>query len=113
MQIRSFHFIVAMVAGWLQREQGTVIEYLKEENRRAGYVARPSRNHLETSLGRSLIVMVKPTQDWPGDDLASDNEIIVGSAKRDGLGVALMRPAFIEVANVLTYDPAEVLFAHE
>ena len=33
MQIRSFHFIVAMVAGWLQREQGTVIEYLKEENR--------------------------------------------------------------------------------
>ena len=33
MEIRCFHFIVAMVAGWLQREQGTVIEYLKEENR--------------------------------------------------------------------------------
>ena len=33
MKIRSFHFIVAMVAGWLQREQGAVIEYLREENR--------------------------------------------------------------------------------
>ena len=34
-QVRSFHFIVAMVAGWLQREQGAVIEYLKEENKGA------------------------------------------------------------------------------
>ena len=33
MQLRSVHFVVAMVAGWLQREQGTVIEYLKEENK--------------------------------------------------------------------------------
>ncbi len=33
MQIRSFHFIVAIVAGWLGRQQEAVIEYLKEENR--------------------------------------------------------------------------------
>jgi putative transposase len=33
MQVRSFHFIVALVAGWLGREQEAVIEYLKEENR--------------------------------------------------------------------------------
>ena len=33
MQVRSFHFIVAMVAGWLGREQEAVIEYLKEENK--------------------------------------------------------------------------------
>ena len=33
MKICSFHFIVAMVAGWLQREQEAAIEYLKEENR--------------------------------------------------------------------------------
>ena len=26
------HFVIAMVAGWLQREQGGVIAYLKEEN---------------------------------------------------------------------------------
>jgi len=32
MQIRTWHFIVAMVAGWLRREQEAVIEYLKEEN---------------------------------------------------------------------------------
>lgn len=30
MPVRSFHFIVAMVAGWLQREQEATIEYLKE-----------------------------------------------------------------------------------
>jgi transposase InsO family protein len=33
MQIRLFHFVVAMLAGWLQREQGAVIDYLKEENK--------------------------------------------------------------------------------
>jgi transposase InsO family protein len=33
MQIRSFHFIVAIVAGWLGRQQAAVIEYLKEENK--------------------------------------------------------------------------------
>ena len=33
MEIRSLHFVIAMVAGWLQREQGGVIAYLKEENR--------------------------------------------------------------------------------
>lgn len=33
MQIRSLHFVIAMVAGWLQREQSAVIEYLKEENK--------------------------------------------------------------------------------
>ncbi len=33
MEIRSWHFIVAMVAGWLRREQQAVIEYLKEENK--------------------------------------------------------------------------------
>ena len=32
-EIRSLHFVIAMVAGWLQREQGGVIAYLKEENR--------------------------------------------------------------------------------
>jgi len=32
-QVRSFHFIVAMVAGWLRREQEAVIGYLKEENK--------------------------------------------------------------------------------
>ena len=32
-QIGSLHFIIALVAGWLQREQGAVLEYLKEENR--------------------------------------------------------------------------------
>ena len=33
MEIRSWHFIVAMVAGWLCREQEAVIEYLREENK--------------------------------------------------------------------------------
>ena len=33
MQARSFHFVVAMVAGWLGRHQEAVIEYLKEENK--------------------------------------------------------------------------------
>lgn len=33
MQIGSLHFVIALVAGWLQREQGAVLEYLKEENR--------------------------------------------------------------------------------
>ena len=33
MQVRSFHFIVAIVAGWLGREQEAVMEYLKEENK--------------------------------------------------------------------------------
>ena len=33
MEIRSLHFVIAMVAGWLQREQGGVIAYLKEENK--------------------------------------------------------------------------------
>ena len=33
MEIRSLHFVIAMVAGWLQREQGEVIAYLKEENK--------------------------------------------------------------------------------
>jgi putative transposase len=33
MEIRQWHFIVAMVAGWLCREQQAVIDYLKEENR--------------------------------------------------------------------------------
>lgn len=33
MEIRSFHFVVAMVAGWLGREQQAVLEYLKEENK--------------------------------------------------------------------------------
>ena len=32
MEMRSLHFVIAMVAGWLQREQGEVIAYLKEEN---------------------------------------------------------------------------------
>jgi len=32
-QIGSLHFVIALVSGWLQREQGTVLEYLKEENR--------------------------------------------------------------------------------
>ena len=32
MQVRSFHFVVAMVAGWLQSEQQDVIAYLKEGN---------------------------------------------------------------------------------
>jgi len=32
-EIRSLHFVIAMVAGWLQREQGEVIAYLKEENK--------------------------------------------------------------------------------
>jgi hypothetical protein len=30
---RRWHFIVAMVAGWLCREQTSVIQYLQEENR--------------------------------------------------------------------------------
>ena len=33
MQIRSLHFVIALVAGWLQREQGAVLEYLREENK--------------------------------------------------------------------------------
>ncbi len=33
MEIRSWHFIVAMVAGWLCREQEAVIEYLREEHK--------------------------------------------------------------------------------
>ena len=33
MELRRWHFIVAMVAGWLCREQEGVIHYLKEENR--------------------------------------------------------------------------------
>ena len=33
MEIRTWHFIVAMIAGWLRREQEAVIEYLKEENK--------------------------------------------------------------------------------
>lgn len=33
MQIRAWHFIVAMVAGWLHREQQAVIGYLREENK--------------------------------------------------------------------------------
>jgi hypothetical protein len=33
MQIRSFHFVVAMLAGWLRRQQEAVIDYLKEENK--------------------------------------------------------------------------------
>ena len=33
MELRRWHFIVAMVAGWLCREQDGVIHYLKEENR--------------------------------------------------------------------------------
>ncbi len=33
MEIRSWHFIVAMVAGWLCREQEAVIDYLREENK--------------------------------------------------------------------------------
>jgi putative transposase len=31
--IGSYHFIVAMVAAWLTREQASVIEYLQEENK--------------------------------------------------------------------------------
>ena len=33
MQLRCWHFIAAMVAGWLCREQEGVIDYLNEENR--------------------------------------------------------------------------------
>ena len=33
MELRSLHFVIALVAGWLQREQGAVIDYLKEENK--------------------------------------------------------------------------------
>ncbi|MCP4445244.1 MAG: hypothetical protein GY811_07870 [Myxococcales bacterium] len=33
MAIGSYHFIVAMVAAWLSREQEAVIDYLKEENK--------------------------------------------------------------------------------
>jgi putative transposase len=32
-EIRSLHFVIAMARGWLQREQGGVIAYLKEENK--------------------------------------------------------------------------------
>ena len=33
MTIGSYHFIVAMVAAWLSREQRAAIEYLREENK--------------------------------------------------------------------------------
>ena len=33
MSVAPWHFVVAMVAGWMNREQGDVIDYLKEENR--------------------------------------------------------------------------------
>ena len=33
MALRPWHFVVAMVAGWLNREQSAAIEYLREENR--------------------------------------------------------------------------------
>ena len=33
MELGRWHFIVAMVAGWLCREQEGVIRYLQEENR--------------------------------------------------------------------------------
>lgn len=33
MEIRSLHFVIAMVAGWRQREQSAVIACLKEENK--------------------------------------------------------------------------------
>lgn len=33
MEIRPWHFVVAMVAGWLGRQQTIAIAYLKEENR--------------------------------------------------------------------------------
>jgi putative transposase len=31
-KIRSLHFVIALARGWLQREQGAVIAYLREEN---------------------------------------------------------------------------------
>ena len=33
MPIGSYHFIVAMVAAWLSREQEAVVDYVKQENR--------------------------------------------------------------------------------
>ncbi len=32
-KLHSWHFLVALVAGWLQREQSAMLDYLKEENR--------------------------------------------------------------------------------
>ena len=33
MQIRFPHFLIAIIAAWLGREQQAVIDYLKEENK--------------------------------------------------------------------------------
>ncbi len=33
MHLNSWHILVIAMAGWMNREQGEVIEYVKEENR--------------------------------------------------------------------------------
>ncbi len=59
------------------------------------------------------MVMVKTTQDRPGNDIASGHHIVVGGTKRDALAIALVRPTLVEVANVLPSHSAKVIFAQE
>ena len=57
--------------------------------------------------------MVKPAQDRTGNHSPRTRHVVVGSTKRDGLALALMRTALIEVADLLSEKPAQMLFAQE
>ena len=57
--------------------------------------------------------MVKPTKNRLSHNGSSSPNVVVGSTKRDGVALALMRPALIEVADILTEKPAQVFFTQE
>ena len=57
MQIRAFHLLTAMVAGWLCREQEAVIGYLKEENKVLRELLGPKRPLLTDAQRRRLALL--------------------------------------------------------
>ena len=67
MEIRSLHFVIAMVAGWLQREQGGVIAYLKEENK----VLREQLGETQIGVPGHVLQIVPVHADCKFRDLAA------------------------------------------
>ena len=57
--------------------------------------------------------MVKPTQYRSSNDIPNGHHIVVGGTDGDALAISLMRPALVEVANVLPKDSAIMIFAQE
>ena len=58
--VSPLHFLLFTIAGWINRHQQTVIEYLQEENRALKQQLGEKRFHLTNDQRRRLAVKGKP-----------------------------------------------------